>query len=84
MSEANHTITMADDADFLRTALRRMTFVRAFEQACWDHSLGENPAIVGSVHLCAGQEAIPVGACAALTDADRVIATYRGDRKSVV
>jgi 2-oxoisovalerate dehydrogenase E1 component len=78
MSEAKGTIALADDADFLLPALRRMTFVRAFEQACWDHSLGENPAIVGSVHLCAGQEAIPVGACAALTDADRVIATYRG------
>ncbi|MGP3965754.1 thiamine pyrophosphate-dependent dehydrogenase E1 component subunit alpha [Nonomuraea sp. 3N208] len=35
--------------------------------------------IVGSVHLCIGQEAIPVGACAALDlTRDAVFATYRG------
>ena len=34
--------------------------------------------IAGSVHLCGGQEAIPVGALAALEADDRVIATYRG------
>ncbi len=34
--------------------------------------------IAGSTHLCIGQEAIPVGACAALGPGDPVIATYRG------
>lgn len=34
--------------------------------------------VTGSTHLCIGQEAIPVGACAALDPADPVIATYRG------
>jgi 2-oxoisovalerate dehydrogenase E1 component len=67
-----------NDAPFALSALRRMMFVRAFEQACWDLSIANPPVIAGSVHLCAGQEAIPVGACAALTDADRIIATYRG------
>jgi pyruvate dehydrogenase E1 component alpha subunit len=34
--------------------------------------------IIGSVHLCIGQEAIPVGSCAVLEPQDAVIATYRG------
>jgi TPP-dependent pyruvate/acetoin dehydrogenase alpha subunit len=34
--------------------------------------------VTGSTHLCIGQEAIPVGACAALESGDPVIATYRG------
>lgn len=34
--------------------------------------------ITGSTHLCIGQEAIPVGACASLAADDPVIATYRG------
>ena len=34
--------------------------------------------VSGSTHLCIGQEAIPVGACAALRDDDPLIATYRG------
>jgi TPP-dependent pyruvate/acetoin dehydrogenase alpha subunit len=34
--------------------------------------------LTGSTHLCIGQEAVPVGACAALGEDDPVIATYRG------
>ncbi len=34
--------------------------------------------IGGTVHLCIGQEAIPVGVCAALKDSDYVIGTHRG------
>ena len=68
----------ANDAPFALAALRRMMFLRAFERACWDLSIANPPKVAGSVHLCAGQEAIPVGACAALADTDRVIATYRG------
>jgi 2-oxoisovalerate dehydrogenase E1 component len=67
-----------DQIPFALDALRRMMFIRAFEQRCWDLSISKTPLIAGSVHLCAGQEAIPVGACAALTAVDRVIATYRG------
>jgi 2-oxoisovalerate dehydrogenase E1 component len=56
-------------------AYRRMLTIRLFEQRCIDLS-GE--AIAGSVHLCGGQEAIPVGARSALEPDDRVVATYRG------
>jgi TPP-dependent pyruvate/acetoin dehydrogenase alpha subunit len=34
--------------------------------------------LVGSAHLCIGQEAVPVGAGVALEPADAVVATYRG------
>jgi TPP-dependent pyruvate/acetoin dehydrogenase alpha subunit len=34
--------------------------------------------IVGSVHLCNGQEAIAVGVCSQLAEQDAVFATYRG------
>lgn len=34
--------------------------------------------VTGSTHLCIGQEAIPVGTCAALGPDDPVVATYRG------
>ena len=49
-----------------------------FEQQVLHLSRGDAPHVVGSVHLCAGQEAIPVGALAALRADDRVVATYRG------
>lgn len=66
------------DRDFALSAFQSMSFIRAFEKKAWDMSISQPPAIVGSVHLCAGQEAIPVGACTALGPEDRVIATYRG------
>ncbi|WP_425450254.1 alpha-ketoacid dehydrogenase subunit alpha/beta [Virgifigura deserti] len=67
-----------DDISFALNAFRRMAFIRAFEKRCWDLSARSPTAIAGSLHFCAGQEAIPVGAAAALGPEDRVIATYRG------
>ncbi|HEV2008145.1 MAG TPA: thiamine pyrophosphate-dependent dehydrogenase E1 component subunit alpha, partial [Burkholderiales bacterium] len=64
--------------DFLLGAYRRMQMIRTFEQRVLQLSRGDAPEVVGSVHLCAGQEAIPVGALAALRPDDRVVATYRG------
>jgi len=57
-------------------AYQRMSFIRAFEEQVLE--LGREGEVAGSVHLALGQEAIPVGAMAALQDDDRVIATYRG------
>lgn len=65
-------------SDFLLDAYRRMQTIRLFEQRVLQLSRGDAPEIAGSVHLCAGQEAIPVGALAALNADDRVVATYRG------
>jgi 2-oxoisovalerate dehydrogenase E1 component len=57
-------------------AYRQMAFMRAFEEQVLE--FGREGEVIGSVHLCLGQEAIPVGAMAALKDGDQVLATYRG------
>jgi 2-oxoisovalerate dehydrogenase E1 component len=56
-------------------AYRRMLTIRHFEQRCFDLSA---ESIAGSIHLCGGQEAIPVGARMVLRSDDRVVCTYRG------
>jgi TPP-dependent pyruvate/acetoin dehydrogenase alpha subunit len=50
--------------------------IRSFEERV--RELSQEKQIIGSVHLCIGQEAIPVGACAELAPQDAVFATYRG------
>ncbi len=50
--------------------------IRCFEERLLE--LQQAKEVTGSVHLCVGQEAIPVGACWALNDNDPVFATYRG------
>ena len=54
----------------------QMLVIRKFEEAAID--LFGRGLITGSTHPCIGQEAIPVGACAALDPGDFVLATYRG------
>lgn len=55
---------------------RAMAIIRAFEDRLMElKSAGEIP---GSIHLCSGQEAIPVGACRALGPSDALTTTYRG------
>lgn len=63
---------------FLRDAFARMATIRVFEEACLQLSTQKDPLIAGSVHLCAGQEAVPVGTLAALRPDDQIVATYRG------
>lgn len=58
--------------------LREMLLIRELEQRALDLSLAIPPQVVGSVHLCAGQEAVPVGTIAGLGKDDQVVATYRG------
>jgi 2-oxoisovalerate dehydrogenase E1 component len=53
-----------------------MALIRRFEEQILD--LGREGLIAGSIHLCLGQEAIPVGTLAALQPQDRVLSTYRG------
>jgi 2-oxoisovalerate dehydrogenase E1 component len=78
LANASKPIKSAD-ADFARAAYRQMLFIRGFEQRCLDLSTATPPGIAGSIHLCAGQEAIPVGAMAALRPGeDSVVSTYRG------
>ena len=53
-----------------------MLTIRMFEEKV--AALHAAAEIVGSTHLCAGQEAVPSGAVAALRQGDAVFATYRG------
>jgi 2-oxoisovalerate dehydrogenase E1 component len=65
-------------SNFLLEALGKVAFIRAFESEALALTQAKPPVIQGSVHLCAGQEAVPVGAMAALRDDDQVVCTYRG------
>src|SRR5258708_24155180 len=56
--------------------LRAMWRIRMFEDKVT--ALSGSGDIRGSVHLCTGQEAGPVGACDALASGDALFATYRG------
>lgn len=60
----------------LLDAYRSMVTIRRFEERVLE--LRRADVFAGSIHLCAGQEAVPVGALAALDRDDRVVATYRG------
>jgi 2-oxoisovalerate dehydrogenase E1 component len=60
----------------LLDAYRSMLTIRLFEERVLE--LRRADEFAGSIHLCAGQEAIPVGALDALRSDDRVVATYRG------
>jgi acetoin:2,6-dichlorophenolindophenol oxidoreductase subunit alpha len=57
-------------------AYERMLLIRAFEHAM--HRLFLAGEVHGTTHLCAGQEAVPVGVCLALEPDDYVAGTYRG------
>lgn len=67
---------MSDRGLTVRTAYERMARIRRFEERVLE--LSASGVVAGSVHPCLGEEAIPVGALAALQDRDRVLATYRG------
>ncbi|GAA4356890.1 alpha-ketoacid dehydrogenase subunit alpha/beta [Variovorax defluvii] len=74
----NRDVGSNADARFRADMLARIAFVRAFEAKALDLSKTTPPAIVGSMHLCAGQESVPLAALAALGPQDKVISTYRG------
>lgn len=59
----------------LESLYRTLLLVRRFEERVLELHGTE---IVGSVHPCLGQEAIPVGALSALRADDQVVTTYRG------
>jgi len=63
-------------SEALLEAYARLLTIREFEQAI--HRLFLKGEIHGTTHLCAGQEAVPVGVCMALEPDDYVAGTYRG------
>lgn len=58
------------------TTYRDICTIRRFEERLVE--LKRGGLIQGSLHLCLGQEAIPVGACRALEERDALTVTYRG------
>ena len=55
---------------------RRMVTIRCFEEKASE--LFYKGEIPGFVHLSLGQEAVPTGTCANLTDQDHITSTHRG------
>ncbi|HEU4624024.1 MAG TPA: thiamine pyrophosphate-dependent dehydrogenase E1 component subunit alpha [Steroidobacteraceae bacterium] len=67
---------MSYDRELLLRAYRQMKTIREFEERL--HVEIATGAIPGFTHLYAGQEAVAVGVCARLTDADYIVSTHRG------
>jgi TPP-dependent pyruvate/acetoin dehydrogenase alpha subunit len=68
---------MEAECTVLLRHFRQMLMIRRFEESIAE--LHQQKLVVGSVHLCNGQEAIPVGTCSALDlERDAVFPTYRG------
>ena len=64
------------DNDNLIDIYRNMLTIRRFEEAIFD--LYRGGKMPGLAHLYAGEEAVAVGACAALNADDYVTSTHRG------
>jgi pyruvate dehydrogenase E1 component alpha subunit len=62
--------------ELLLRAYRRMSTIRQFEDRLLEE-VGRG-SVPGFTHLYAGQEAIAVGVCENLTDADAIVSTHRG------
>ena len=67
---------MVDRRDEYLGYLRTMHVIRRFEEAL-DELFGRS-LVRGTCHLCIGQEASAVGACAGLRPSDQVTSTHRG------
>jgi acetoin:2,6-dichlorophenolindophenol oxidoreductase subunit alpha len=63
-------------ASDLLSLLRQMSVIREFEQKTLD--LFARAQIPGIAHVSIGQEAVPVGVCAALRPDDYITSTHRG------
>jgi len=72
---ATASVLDTGQADFYRSLLRQMCLIRRFEERAGEaYALGK---IGGFCHLYIGQEAVAVGALAALRDDDYVMGSYR-------
>ncbi len=73
---AQHEPALMLDRDRLLHLLRQMLLIRAFEESAFHQfSLGK---VHGTMHLAVGQEAVAVGAIAALNPDDNIVSTHRG------
>lgn len=76
MSELHEIDEAGLDLDELRRTHGQMAVLRYLEERVRELRVSEE--FLGSVHLALGQEAIAVGACAALRPSDALTVTYRG------
>jgi pyruvate dehydrogenase E1 component alpha subunit len=77
VNEQTRPVTLsADERAEQLGLLRAMHEIRFFEQECG--RLFARGEVRGTTHLCEGQEAVSVGACAALREGDSMTCTYRG------
>ncbi len=67
---------MSSADEHLINLYKKTVLIRAFETKV--HNLLTTSAIHGTSHLCAGQEAVAVGACSALGENDFVVSNHRG------
>lgn len=75
------TIPSQPSLNDLLPLYHRMLVIRAFEESAIE--LFSKGLITGSTHPTIGQEAISVGACAALEPQDLILATYRGHGQAI-
>ena len=66
---------MAVDKDMLMMMLRRMMLIRRFDETVKE--LVQRGELVGAAHCYIGEEAVAVGACAALRDDDYITGNHR-------
>ena len=66
---------MDHDKEFLMLMLRRMMTIRRFDETVKE--MAASGEIIGAAHLYIGQEAVAVGACAALRDDDYITGNHR-------
>jgi TPP-dependent pyruvate/acetoin dehydrogenase alpha subunit len=75
------TVAEGVDSAALLAMFEQMTVIRRTEKAAYDQFMSGN--VKGTTHLAAGQEAVAVGASAALRPDDYVFATYRGHHHAI-
>lgn len=74
MIETSNTSSMKKEN--LIDLLYQMELIRLFEERV--EKLFQQGRIHGTMHLCIGQEATAVGACAVLEEQDKILSTHRG------
>jgi TPP-dependent pyruvate/acetoin dehydrogenase alpha subunit len=66
---------LAEDKDLLMLMLRRMMLIRRFDENV--KVMVQSAELVGAAHCYIGEEAVAVGACAALRDDDYITGNHR-------
>jgi acetoin:2,6-dichlorophenolindophenol oxidoreductase subunit alpha len=81
MGTSTEEARLTGQSEELLDLYRQLLVIRRTEKAA--HDLFMAGLVKGTTHLAAGQEAVAVGASAALRDDDYVFATYRGHHHAI-